>query len=293
MRSSDYAFKAIFLAFKFYTEFDEFEASARGAGVDIDLRALLPLHVLFYEQYKDYAVISLKDYDTHPETIMLLSRENTLVYTQKQLADRDFKMFKHSIQRDFGESTVVTLLLLKASLYSCQKRFEQVNKFIDEFDEMPNPNVDDLEQNSKFLRKLTDRVEDFLDLLIWLEDRKVRQFNIPLVRYDYDVLMAKAKYLLDRCHNHRMEMQNIRNDLEVKVTRELNKRIEYLSDVVKKLTAVTILLMIPNIIASHYGMNFQKTFLSWDWQYGEMTVIAFSAVAMAAAYLLMKKRDWI
>lgn len=278
-----------------FSDFNAFEAAAREKGVNVDLRTLLTLHVAFYEQYEDYVIITAKGYDENPEaatSILVLSKDNSLVYTKYPFGENDYKLFRHTMQKEYGESTVLTLLTLKYTLSSYQKRFDGINKYIDEFDEAKNPDVEGLEQTSKHLRRLTDRVEDLIDLTIWLEDRKIRQMNTSYVSYDYDVLSAKAKYLLDRCHNHRQEIQNIRNDLEVKNTRELNKRIEYLSDVVKRLTAITILLMIPNIVAGHFGMNFTNTIIPWSNPWGETFVILFSALLVGATYWYLKKRDW-
>ena len=51
-------------------------------------------------------------------------------------------------------------------------------------------------------------------------------------------------------------LRDLSRDHELRVTTELNLRIEKLNDVVKRLTAITVILMIPTLIASHFGMNF-------------------------------------
>jgi magnesium transporter len=51
-------------------------------------------------------------------------------------------------------------------------------------------------------------------------------------------------------------LKDIAHENEMKVTIELNRRIERLNDIVKRLTALTVILMIPTLIASHFGMNF-------------------------------------
>lgn len=46
-------------------------------------------------------------------------------------------------------------------------------------------------------------------------------------------------------------------DFSIRASEDLNKRILKLNNVVTRLTAVTVIFMLPTLIASHFGMNFQ------------------------------------
>ncbi|OIO24817.1 hypothetical protein AUJ14_05510 [Candidatus Micrarchaeota archaeon CG1_02_55_22] len=282
------------MAIQTFQDFEEFEAAAKAKGISVDLKALLALQLTFYEQYEDHVIISMKGYDEGPDNcnnVLIMFKDNTLVYTKYQFNDNDYKLFKHTMQKEYGESTVATLLTFKYTLATYQRQFDSINKFIDDFNDA-NPDVDALESKAKHLRRLINRVEDLLDVMIWLEDRKIRQVNTSYVSYDYDVLTAKVRYLIDRSQNHRQEIQNIRNDLEVRSTRDVNKRLESLNVAVKRLTAITIILMIPNVVAGHFGMNFQQMIIPWNTPYGEYAAIGASAILMLATYYYMKKKDW-
>jgi len=64
-----------------------------------------------------------------------------------------------------------------------------------------------------------------------------------------------------------------------------------LNAVMKRLTAFTVILMVPTLIAGIYGMNFDFIpELSWPWGYG--WALGIMAVAMAAAAAFFKRNDW-
>ena len=64
-----------------------------------------------------------------------------------------------------------------------------------------------------------------------------------------------------------------------------------LNVVVKRLTAFTVILMIPTLIAGIYGMNFRHMpELLWPWGYG--FALALMAVSMILAYVYFRRHDW-
>ena len=75
-------------------------------------------------------------------------------------------------------------------------------------------------------------------------------------------------------------------------TEELNQRIVKLNDVVKKLTAVTVILMLPTLIASHFGMNFvNMPELKSAWGYP--SVIISQVLLMGAGIMIFRKIGWL
>jgi len=273
-----------------FTNFERFEAEAKKLGVEVDLRALLTLDFLFLEEYKDFVILSLRDYEKEPSNILILSLEKNLLYSGKEFADRDFRMFSHTIQKKYGESSVLTYLVCKAVLESYTKKFEELNAVIDEFE--AGRELDRFEDSSISLRKTMDRVEDFLNILITLEERKIRQVNTGFISYDYELLISRSRHLLDRCRNHVNQLRDIRTQIEMRSTIELNKRIERLTDIMKKLTALTLIFMIPNIIAGHFGMNFKfMPELNSPIAYPIVIIIAIVVPVIAAVY--MRKIGWL
>ena len=64
-----------------------------------------------------------------------------------------------------------------------------------------------------------------------------------------------------------------------------------LNVVVKRLTAFTVILMIPTLIAGIYGMNFRHMpELFWPWGYG--FALALMGISMVLAYVYFRRHDW-
>jgi magnesium transporter len=64
-----------------------------------------------------------------------------------------------------------------------------------------------------------------------------------------------------------------------------------LNAVMKRLTAFTVILMVPTLIAGVYGMNFHNM-PELTWPFGYFAALAVMAVLMVAAALFFKARDW-
>ncbi len=65
-----------------------------------------------------------------------------------------------------------------------------------------------------------------------------------------------------------------------------------LNDAVKKLTALTVILMLPTLIASHFGMNFAfMPELNLWWAYP--AVVVFQIVFMGIGFAIFRKIGWL
>jgi magnesium transporter len=64
-----------------------------------------------------------------------------------------------------------------------------------------------------------------------------------------------------------------------------------LNVIVKRLTAFTVILMIPTLIAGIYGMNFH-VMPELSWPFGYFAALGLMVLASFAAYLYFKARDW-
>lgn len=277
-----------------FTNFGDFEKEAREMGVEEDLRALLTVDLLFVECYKNYTIINMRDYKPDPNNILVLSHDKSLLYSAREVEERDFHLYKKIFPKYFGESTALALITARYVLDNYAARFEQFNAEIDELAEMEYPNLDRLSSVGKRLRILTDKVEDFLDLLIKLEDRKIREVNTGYVSYDYDVIVAKARNLLDRCRSHQAQITAIRTEYDIRTSTELNKRLEYLTNVTKKLTGLAVIVAIPMVIATIYGMNIGLAGLPpADWPHAFWTLVAIMAAVTALTFVYARKRDWV
>jgi magnesium transporter len=65
-----------------------------------------------------------------------------------------------------------------------------------------------------------------------------------------------------------------------------------LNEVMKTMTAMSIMLLVPNLIAAIYGMNF-KYMPELETRYGYFIALGVMAAAMAAIYIKFKRKNWL
>ncbi len=278
-----------------FSDFAQFKSKAKEIGVSVNLDELLGVNGIFLESYEDYVIISLKDYADNTTNvlsanILVLSEKDALLYSErKTFGEKDYKFFRNTLQKPYGEPTVLTLLMLRDVLANYQTAFKAIDEKIDVLEKRYD--IDSAEEITVVLRKLTNRTEGFTHLLVSLEERKIIHVNTSYVAYDYKLVLTKGQYLLDRCRNHLNQLRDIQHEADMKQTRETNKRIEDLTVTVKRLTALTIVLMIPTIIAGHFGMNFKyMPELDVPWAYPAV-IIAQIVITLGVAWYL-KKKGW-
>ncbi len=277
---------------KTFEDFKDFQDAIKQFGVGEDLTRLTEIDYNFFDSYGDYVIINLRDYSENPNNLMVLSETDSFLYSDKRIGAPQLKLFAYPLKKKFGESTVLAYLVLKSVLASYSAFFDKLNSEIDEQEEKLDPSEVGVLQRK--LRKVADKVEDFVDFLIKLEDREIQEVNTNYISYDYDVMLAKAKHLLDRIKSHHLQIVGLRNEIEIKSTRELNKRIENLSYVVKKLTALTLILMIPNIVAGHFGMNLKTFFfINTASELAEPIILGGSLLAMSIAAVFLRWKGWL
>ncbi len=272
-----------------FSSFNEFSKAAQELGLDMDLQALTTLDVLFFEFYKESLILNIRDYGENPNNLLVLSKKDSLVYSEKPFTAKDFKLFRLTMSEQFGESTVIAFLALRETMNNYSYRFEKLHAELDEVEKTFD--IDKLDELGKAFRKLSDKLDDYVDLLLKLRDRKVPQVNTKFISYDYNLLTTKAQHTLDRTKNQISRISGLRSEIEVQETRKLNKRIEYLSEVVKKLTAITVILMIPTLVAGHFGMN--VNLLLANRPDAELIIIVGTLVIMGSVGLFFKWKDWI
>jgi magnesium transporter len=77
--------------------------------------------------------------------------------------------------------------------------------------------------------------------------------------------------------------------LDVNVFHAFNR----LGLVMKRLTAVTVIIMVPNFVASIYGMNFLHLVPSAEWRYGFVAVAGFLGIMVAWGFIHSRRLGWL
>jgi magnesium transporter len=98
-----------------------------------------------------------------------------------------------------------------------------------------------------------------------------------------DLLIGSGQ-LIDSARSVLKTIQNVRSASEAIMTSTLNTTI-------KTLTIVTILLTIPNVVSSLFGMNVPLPMA--EWPYALAVICLLIGVLIATALYLFKKNDWL
>ncbi|MBI5635466.1 magnesium transporter CorA family protein [Candidatus Micrarchaeota archaeon] len=276
---------------KSFGDFGEFKAEARKLGYPKDLTELTRHEIKFLEKYDNFTVINLHDYGRgNNNNLMVLTAGKSLLYSEKKIGAGDLRLYKSVLGKKFGESTAFALVATHRVLENYEDYFEKISDDIDGLEE--NLDIGRIQHNAKVLRKLHDKVEEFVDVVLELKERKVREVKTEYLTYDFDLLVAKANHLLNRAKSHLSQLNNLRTEYEIRSTNELNKQIKFLTLVMKNLTALTVILTVPMLIASWYGMNF-KFMPELSWQTGYSAALFGTVLVTALTFVAFRLKKWI
>ena len=274
-----------------FTDLGLFAKAVEDMGFSIDFLPLLSLNANFIESTEDYLVLNLKHYNTEdPNNLLFLHGEKALLYSRAPIASETL-LARSTVQaKAHGATTLLAFLALKRTVNNYKTQLDalvaRIRELEGQFDTAKYRNlVLDFE-------RLFDRLEDLHQILIKLEETNLKEVETRYISFDYQVLMTESSNQVDRCRNRFNMLKDLQRDHELQTTVELNRRIERLNKVVQRLTAVTVILMAPTLLASHFGMNFANMpELDLVWTYP--AVLAFEVLLIIAGVILFKKIGWI
>lgn len=269
-----------------FSNFDDFVKKAQEIGITSDLKALLTLDIIFYEEYEDYLILSLTEFDSTPNKILVLSERNNLVYPEVVNAKHALYSIQAKGKEKVRETTVTAFLVLKKTLSTYIAYFEKLNKQTDQVS--ATLDLDEIEAIDKRLKKFGDAVHDFESLLIELEESTFKFVDAEIIGYDYDILLAKATHLSDRVRGLKKELLAVRGKCEVRFSKELNTNIVRLTQIMAFLTIVTVILTVPNTIATMFGVPSLNQIAGLEIYAIAMVVTTLLAIVISFYYI----RKW-
>jgi magnesium transporter len=66
-----------------------------------------------------------------------------------------------------------------------------------------------------------------------------------------------------------------------------------LGKIMQRLTAITLIILVPNFVASVYGMNFDRTFPPGDWEYGFVAVVVLLTCMIVWGFVHSRMLRWL
>jgi Mg2+ and Co2+ transporter CorA len=278
-----------------YQHFDDIAGFSRAiettAGTTFDLASLTQLNTDFVEAADNYLLLNVKEYGVaQPDNMIFLMEDKAFVFSANCPSSSEFKSFETVLPKPFGTSTVVSFLVLDHIVDNHKK---QLAHFLDEIKKQEQ--TFDRVAYSKLsleIERLSDRLEEFHDLLLELQERRYKQLQFQYISFDYRVLIAESQSLQGRSRRRIDSLKRLQQDHEIRASEELNIRILKLNAVVTRLTAITVIFMLPTLIASHFGMNFQHMpELQMPWSYP--LVITAEIASVVVSIMIFRKVGWL
>jgi len=216
----------------------------------ISLDKIAAIDYPFLDADESFTLLSVPSYHEQKNNIIFVC-EDTYILTPEAIQNIESK-FKPQVKRKYGESTVSILLLLKAVIKNYSHEFEIIREKMNELD--LNPFVDSIENNGRALRKLTDRMEALLHVILQLKEREIKTFDTKLISFDYEVLQTETRYWLERCRSHTYRISSLRTKSEMKANKELNDTMKKLTVITTFLSIVAIVVNVPGTIGAIFGI---------------------------------------
>jgi len=267
------------------------QAIKSSTGLTFDLVSLLDLNTDFIQASDKYLLLNIKEHDSEkPDNLLFFTNEEVYVCSRNAPSPAAVKAFEDVILKPFGKSTIISFLVINQILSNHKQQLETLIRGIRKLED--NFDLDGYRALSLGFERFSDRLEEFHDLIIGLQERRYKQVETQYIVFDYRVLIAESQSLQARCRRRLSTLKDLRQDHEMKSTEELNRKIVNLNDVLKKLTSITVILMLPTLIASHFGMNFQfmPELRIW-WVYP--AVIAAQVIIMGVFFFVFRKIGWL
>jgi len=273
---------------KKFTDFAKFKAAAREHKITSDLDSLRDLDIVFYEDYdEDYMILSLPAVDSStPNQILILSKDFNLAYCSTETKTMGKKLKISKINKGkYQASTLLFYEVVSSALKTYFSELASIKKNAHRLHD--SPDIDQVEQVSKKNRDVWDISEDVLRLCLEAEEEEFKYVNIDVIPYEFDILLARARHLVDRIKGVRRETDSLRTKCDIIETRKLNKRIELLTKVMAILTVVGLVISVPNTVATVFGIPAVSALFSFDLIL-ELTIIS-GIIAIGISYLYVRE----
>lgn len=267
------------------------KAVAETSGGNINLDSIIQLNTDFIEAGEDYLLANIKGFGVaEPNNILLLTNSEPLIFSKDPPSMQEVNVFDKVLLKPLGINTVIVFVMLNKMLKGYADQLEQLTQRLGKLE--TKFDHEEFRDVSHQFDRMADRLEEFHQLLLQLQERRCTKIEMQYVSFDYRIMVAESSTLQSMCRRRQNSIKDLRQDHENRTTDEMNQKIIRLNEVVKRLTAITVLLMIPTIISSHFGMNFvHMPELKLAWAYPAS--IMFMLLSVLFAFLMFRKYKWL
>lgn len=272
---------------KIIEDIEELKKEIIEVNPDANIDAVLKIDLPFMENQENFTLINLHSYNKeNPHNIIFASGEKILIKSSMKI-EKVEKKFEKLMKKKNGASTIYIFTLLKSVLKNYSQEFLRIREEMNKLDF--DPVLDSIEETGRELRKLTDRIEGLLQIIIELKEEEIECFNTTMINFDYDLLNAETRHWLERCRSHVYRISSLRTKSEMKSNRELNDTMKKLTVIMTFLTIASIVVNVPGTVGAIFGIpalsdayfKGHTTFLVW-------TLISTTTLSMLLGFLYWK-----
>ena len=160
------------------------KAVEMATGHVFDFQSVVELHTDFLQASNEYLILNIKEYGSEePDNLLFLTEDKAYVFSSKHLSLEVAKTFEDVLCKPFGKSTVLSFFTLnKVSdnhKQQLEKLIEEIKKLEDSFSHSEYRNL------SLEFERFIDRLEEFHELVLRLQERSYKQVDTQLIRFDY------------------------------------------------------------------------------------------------------------
>jgi len=237
---------------KNFNDFNDFKKEVSKIEPLISIESLVSLDLPYMEEHENCTIIIIPNYDSENSKIILfLSKDNIIIFSKETMVNHG-KKFQKILKKQYGESTIITFLFFKEIVKKYFREFEKIRAKMNLLD--LDPIIEEIENSGRSLRLLTDRLEALIQILIDLKENELKEFNINYIQFEYDLLMARNRYELERCRSHMYRIASLRTKAEMKSSSDLNTTMKRLTVIMTFLTIVSIVVSVPGTIGAILGI---------------------------------------
>ncbi len=256
-------------------------------NLGVEVEQILNIDLPFMDSQENFTVINIPSYTSENKyNFIFVHVDKVLIYSPLKNGKLD-KKFEKAMKKKNGESTVSILSHLKAILKNYSYEFVKIRDTMNTLD--LDPVLDSIENIGRDLRKLTDRLEGLMQIIIELKEEEIACFDISLVNFDYEILNAETRYWLERCRSHVYRIASLRTKSEMKSNRELNDTMKKLTVIMTFLTIVSIVVNVPGTVGAIFGIPaLSDAYFKGHTTFLLITLISTTVLSMLLGFLYWK-----
>lgn len=220
-------------------------------NIDIEIEAIIKIDLPFVDSQPNFTVINIPSYGKDNVNIIFVADGIILIYSHVNQVYVE-KKFDKVTRRKHGESTISIFTLLKSILKNYSQEFLRIRDIMNSLE--LDPVLDSIEETARELRKLTDRMEGLLQIIIELKEEDISCFDVSFINFDYELFSTEARYWLERCRSHIYRIASLRTKSEMRSNKELNDTMKKLTVIMTFLTIVSVVVNVPGTIGSIFGI---------------------------------------